>query len=104
MLLKQSFITTLLVPGLALFAGQAASAHAAHAEYQAASQARTSAATLYWNPGCSHCKKVLGYLSSINKSLPMKNTAVPQFRGELSRLGVAGVPALVVDSKVIVGS
>lgn len=64
---------------------------------------QTTSAVLYYNPGCSHCKKVLAYLSKRNKTLLMKNTSNPQYRQELQRLGQRGVPVLVVGSKVVVG-
>ncbi|NGX42521.1 MAG: hypothetical protein K940chlam7_00801 [Chlamydiae bacterium] len=66
--------------------------------------ATTGTATLYYHPTCSHCKKVLAYLSSVNKTITMKNTSNPTYKQELRNLGQKGVPALKVGSRVIVGS
>ena len=61
-------------------------------------------AILYYLPNCSHCKKVEEYLSSVNKRVTMKNIMNPQYQQELSALGQDGVPVLVVNNQVIVGS
>ncbi|MFQ5729410.1 MAG: glutaredoxin family protein [Waddliaceae bacterium] len=64
----------------------------------------TTSVVLYYNPSCSHCKKVLGYLNSRNKSIPMKNTSNPQYRQELRSLGHKGVPVLSVGTRTITGA
>lgn len=72
--------------------------------YNQNSYKQTSTAVLYYHPSCGHCKKVMAYLNQINKTLPMKNTSNPRYRQELKALGQNGVPALAVDSRVIVGA
>ncbi len=63
-----------------------------------------SVAVLYYHPACGHCHKVLGYLSSVKKTLPMKNTSNPKYQIELQNMGQKGVPVLVVNSQVISGA
>jgi len=60
-------------------------------------------ASLYYSPGCSHCQKVLSYLSSVNKTLTLKNTSDAKYGAEFSKLGQSGVPVLVVGNTVING-
>jgi glutaredoxin len=61
-------------------------------------------AVLYYLPNCAHCKKVEAYLNSVNKKVIMKNIMNSKNQQELSALGQDGVPVLVVNNQVIVGS
>lgn len=74
------------------------------ANYPDTNPSATASAVLYYHPECHHCKKVMSYLSQTNKTLPMKNTNNPKYKDELRRRGQKGVPALVLGSRVIVGS
>jgi glutaredoxin len=61
-------------------------------------------AVLYYLPSCAHCKKVEAYLKSVNKKVIMKNILNSQYQQELSAMGQDGVPVLVVNGQVVVGS
>ena len=67
-------------------------------------QTETDSVVLYYNPSCGHCKKVLAYLNSRNKSIPMKSTSNPTYRQELRALGHRGVPVLAVGTQTIGGA
>ncbi len=54
---------------------------------------------LYYSPQCPYSKRVLDYLASIHKSVPLKNVVGdPQAKEELRRIGgKAQVPCLIID-------
>jgi glutaredoxin 3 len=56
---------------------------------------------LYYSPSCPYSQKVLNYLKSINKTVPMKNVhASPQIKEELITKGGKGqVPCLFINDK-----
>lgn len=63
-----------------------------------------STPVLYYDPGCSHCHKVMDYAERNNVRLIKKNIRDSSYRSELKGLGANSVPVMVVDSKVIRGS
>lgn len=56
---------------------------------------------LYYSPTCPHSQKVLTYLESIHKTVPMKNVyASPQIKEELISIGgKAQVPCLIINNQ-----
>lgn len=55
--------------------------------------------TLYYSPTCPYCVKVLNYLHSIHKTVPMKNVKQSaEIKEELiEKGGKAEVPCLLID-------
>jgi glutaredoxin len=56
---------------------------------------------LYYSPSCPHSQRVINYLQSINKYIPMKNVyASAEVKEELLKLGGrAQVPCLLIDGR-----
>lgn len=71
---------------------------------QAESSTQKSTPVLYYDPGCSHCHKVMEYADRNNVRLIKKNIRESNYRNELIQLGANSVPVMVVDSRVIKGS
>ncbi len=55
--------------------------------------------TLYYNPTCPYCQKVLSFIESEGIELEMKNTSHPEILDELKEKNrnITQVPCLVVD-------
>jgi glutaredoxin len=60
--------------------------------------------TLYYDPACSHCHKVLEYVEKNDISIVKKNIRNDSYKQELINLGARSVPVLVVNSRMITGS
>ena len=43
--------------------------------------------TLYYNPNCFYCKKVLNYIKEEGENVPLKNTQDAEVRNELVSIG-----------------
>lgn len=57
---------------------------------------------LYSNPRCPYCKKVISYLDSQGKQIPIKDVTDPANRSELLKIGgKTQVPCLVIDGKAL---
>lgn len=57
---------------------------------------------LYYKPACPYCVKVIRYLQSIGKQIPMKNTQDSKNQSELLKIGgKKQVPCLVIDGKAL---
>lgn len=59
--------------------------------------------TLYYFPECPYCQKVLEYLSSIKKEIPMKDIKTNEhYQNELIAIGgKKQVPCLVIDGEAM---
>ncbi len=58
---------------------------------------------LFYSPWCPYCQKVLGYLTQIHKSVPMRNIQNDPAGKEilLSKGGKLQVPCLFIDGKAL---
>lgn len=63
-------------------------------------------ATLYYLPGCPHCRDVLAYLQKNNRTISLKNLQNNQQAKDelLEKGGELRVPCLIVDHKAIYGA
>ncbi len=92
----------LLFSLLLLAASLPQTGYAGH-KHRVAASPKEHTLTLYYFPTCPYCQKVLRYLDSIHKTVPMKDVRQDgAAKKELIQIGGRGtVPCLVVDGKAI---
>ena len=71
---------------------------------EAQSDPHNNQVTLYFHPGCPHCRKVTDFLKETHRTLAEKDITNPIYKKELENYKQKGVPTMIVGSQIIVGS